>query len=173
MYWRSKPLFSLPRCTGGSQLELSRNADVLKDVELLDGCYVIKTDVSSEKLAAQKVHDRYKDLAYVESAFRTMKSELEIRPLYHRLERRTRAHVFVCMLAYIVEREFEKLTKNLEGTLQEKWDILQHVMTVEVTIDNMQTYKVAEPSREARQILQAVKVKLPKKLAGRSVGKKT
>jgi transposase len=157
----------------GRQLALRRNVDVLNDVELLDGCYVIKTDVPSDKLAAQKVHDRYKDLAYVESAFRTMKSELEIRPLYHRLERRTRAHVFVCMLAYIVDREFEKLTHHLEGTLQEKWDILEHVMTVEVTMDSRQTYKVAEPSREARQILQAVKVKLPKKLAGRSVGKKT
>ena len=155
------------------QLVVSRDMDALKDVELLDGCYVIKTDVPSEKLAAQNVHDRYKDLAHVESAFRTMKSELEIRPLYHRLERRTRAHVFVCMLAYIVAREFEHLTQELEGTLQEKWDVLDHVMTVEVTMGNTQTYKVAEPSSEARQILRAVKVKLPKKLGGKSVGTKT
>jgi transposase len=157
----------------GRQLELRQHVDVLKDAELLDGCYVIKTNLPSEKLVAQKVHDRYKELAHVESAFRTMKSELEIRPLYHRLESRTRAHVFVCMLAYIAEREFEKLTKELEGTLQEKWNILDHVMTVEVNIGNRQTYKVAEPSAEARQILRAVKVKLPKKLAGESVGKKT
>lgn len=148
------------------QLELSQDRDALEDVELLDGCYVIKTDVSSEKLASQKVHDRYKDLAHVESAFRTMKTELEIRPLYHRLEGRTRAHVFLCMLAYIVERKFEKLTKEIEGTLQEKWDVLQHVMTVEVNMGRMQTFKVAEPSSEARQILRASKVTLPKKLGG-------
>lgn len=157
----------------GRQLELTRNKDALKDAELLDGCYVIKTDLSHEQLAAQKVHDRYKELAQVESAFRTMKSELEIRPLYHRLEGRTRAHVFICMLAYIVEREFAKLTKEIEGTLKEKWDLLEHVMTVEVDMGNMQAYKVAEPSAEARQILRAVKVTLPKKLADRSVGKKT
>ena len=109
----------------------------------------------------------------MESAFRTMKSELEIRPLYHRLESRTRAHVFLCMLAYIVEREFAKLTQEIEGTLKEKWDVLEHVMTVEVDMGNMHAYKVAEPSAEARQILRAVQVKLPKKLAGKSVGKKT
>lgn len=154
-------------------LELRRDNDALKDAELLDGCYVIKTDVSQEKLAAQNVHDRYKELAHVESAFRTMKSELEIRPLYHRLESRTKAHVFICMLAYIVEREFAQLTKELDGSLREKWDILEQVMTVEVDMGNMHTYKVAEPAAEARQILRAVKVKLPKQLTSKSVGKKT
>lgn len=157
----------------GRQLELTQHGDVLKEAELLDGCYVIKTELSSDKLAAQKVHDRYKELAHVESAFRTMKSELEIRPLYHRLESRTRAHVFVCMLAYIVEREFATLTKAIEGTLKEKWDLLEHGMTVEVDMGDMHAYKVAEPSAEARQILRAVQVKLPKKLVGESVGKKT
>jgi transposase len=154
------------------EFTVHHHPDALKDAELLDGCYVIKTDVSAAQLEAQNVHDRYKDLAHVESAFRTMKSELEIRPLYHRLETRTRAHVFVCMLAYLVEREFERLTQELEGTLQEKWDILQHVMSVEVHMGALRTYKVAEPSSEARQLLRALKVKLPKKLVGTSVGKK-
>ena len=45
----------------------------------------------------------YKQLKEVEQAFRTMKSpELEIRPIYHHLEERVRAHVFLCMLAYYV-----------------------------------------------------------------------
>jgi transposase len=153
------------------QLQLTQDSDALQDAQLLDGCYVIKTDVSAETLEARKVHDRYKDLAHVESAFRSMKSELEVRPLYHRLETRTRAHVFVCMLAYIIEREFERLTQEIEGTLQEKWDVLDHVMSVEVNMGTMQTYKIAEPSREARQLLRALQVKLPKKLAGTSVGK--
>jgi transposase len=47
------------------------------------------------------VHDRYKDLASVEQAFRTCKTvHLEVRPIFLRLEARTRAHAFVVMLAY-------------------------------------------------------------------------
>jgi transposase len=155
------------------ELLLEQHHDALAEVELLDGCYVIKTDLSADTLDAQHVHDRYKDLASVETAFRTMKSELEIRPLYHRLETRTRAHVFVCMLAYLVEREFERLTTAIEGTLKEKWDLLDHVMSVEVNAGAIVARKVAEPSDEARQILRALKVKLPTKLVEEPVGAKS
>jgi len=51
----------------------------------------------------QTAHDRYKDLAKVEFAFRTMKTTLgKIRPIYVRKEGRTRGHIFVAMLAYKV-----------------------------------------------------------------------
>ncbi len=56
-----------------------------------DGCYVLKTDVPIEELDKEKVHDRYKDLAKVESAFRMMKTGLEeLRPVYVRKAKRTR-----------------------------------------------------------------------------------
>lgn len=74
-----------------------------KEDEKLDGCYVVKTNVPKESVSAQLIHDRYKDLAKVEFAFRTMKTTIEeIRPVYVRKEARTRGHVLVAMLAYMI-----------------------------------------------------------------------
>ena len=66
----------------------------------LDGIYVIRTDAPAERLGANEVVAAYKSLSRVEDAFRSLKSiDLEIRPIYHRLEKRVRAHAFLCLLA--------------------------------------------------------------------------
>lgn len=69
----------------------------------LDGVYVIRTSVSREALGAEAVVDSYKSLSAVERAFRTEKTDLEVRPIHHRAPDRVRAHVFLCMLAYYVQ----------------------------------------------------------------------
>lgn len=70
----------------------------------LDGLYVIRTSVSPESFTAESAVRAYKDLSKVERAFRSIKTvDLRIRPIYHWLEDRVRAHVFLCMLAYYVE----------------------------------------------------------------------
>ena len=70
----------------------------------LDGFYVIRTSVPAQQLSADEAVAAYKDLATVERAFRTLKGvDLKVRPIHHRLEKRVRSHVFLCMLAYYVE----------------------------------------------------------------------
>lgn len=70
----------------------------------LDGIYVIRTSVSSERLDAADAVRHYKRLSDVERAFRSLKTiDLKVRPIRHRLEERVRAHIFLCMLAYYVE----------------------------------------------------------------------
>jgi transposase len=70
----------------------------------LDGIYVIRTSVPAETLSSEKVVGCYKRLSDVERAFRSLKSvDLKIRPIYHHLADRVRAHVFLCMLSYYVE----------------------------------------------------------------------
>lgn len=70
----------------------------------LDGIYVVRTSVPAEALSSEKVVDCYKRLSDVERAFRSLKSvDLKIRPIYHHLADRVRAHVFLCMLSYYVE----------------------------------------------------------------------
>jgi len=70
----------------------------------LDGIYVIRTSVSSERLDAADAVRHYKGLSDVERAFRSLKTiDLKIRPIHHRLEPRVRAHIFLCLLAYYVE----------------------------------------------------------------------
>jgi Transposase DDE domain len=70
----------------------------------LDGLYVIRTSVPAAAMSAEQAVGAYKALARVERAFRSLKTvDLEIRPVYHWLVPRVRAHVFLCMLAYYVE----------------------------------------------------------------------
>ncbi len=71
----------------------------------LDGFYVIRTTCQPQKLTSQATVRAYKQLKMAESAFRTIKDTLEIRPIHHHLETRVRAHAFLCMLAYYVSFE--------------------------------------------------------------------
>jgi transposase len=81
-----------------------RNEDKIAREQALDGMYVIRTSVSAETFSGEETVRAYKDLSAVEQAFRALKTiDLNIRPIYHRLEQRVRAHVFLCMLAYYVE----------------------------------------------------------------------
>ena len=75
---------------------------------LLDGCYLLETDVPLALMDAKTVDARYRDLQKVERNFRIVKTTfLEIRPIFLRKAERTKAHVFVAMLALKITRRFE------------------------------------------------------------------
>jgi len=81
-----------------------RKQDNIEREAALDGIYVIRSSVPAEALSSEKVVSSYKRLSDVERAFRSLKSvDLKIRPIYHHLADRVRAHVFLCMLSYYVE----------------------------------------------------------------------
>jgi transposase len=81
-----------------------RKQDNIEREAALDGIYVIRTSVPVDVLSSEKVVGNYKRLSDVERAFRSLKSvDLKIRPIYHHLADRVRAHVFLCMLTYYVE----------------------------------------------------------------------
>ena len=81
-----------------------RNSDGIEGEKKLDGIYVIRTNVAAAAMSSSDVVRSYKQLSGIERAFRSLKTvDLHVRPIYHRLADRVRAHVFVCMLAYYVE----------------------------------------------------------------------
>ena len=81
-----------------------RRQDRIDSEAALDGVYVIRTSLSEQDLPAADCVRHYKALTRVERAFRTLKTtDLQIRPIHHRLADRVRAHIFLCMLAYYVE----------------------------------------------------------------------
>ena len=70
----------------------------------IDGIYVVRTSALAETLDDADTVSGYKSLSLVERAFRCIKTvDLHVRPVYHRLADRVRAHVFLCMLAYYLE----------------------------------------------------------------------
>ena len=81
-----------------------RNEAAIAAETARDGIYVIRTNLPADAMGDPQVVASYKSLSQVERAFRSIKTvDLEIRPIYHWLEDRVRAHVLLCMLAYHVE----------------------------------------------------------------------
>ena len=81
-----------------------RNEQKIAAEAALDGIYIIRTSVAAEELTPEATVRTYKQLSVVERAFRSLKTvDLHVRPIYHRLANRVRAHVFLCVLAYYVE----------------------------------------------------------------------
>ena len=153
-----------------SILELVVDDAALKEAAKLDGCYVIKTDLSTEMASAKTVHERYKDLAQVERAFRTFKNgHLEVQPTFVRTEASTRGHVFVVMLAYLVERELEQYWRGLDTTVAEGIDDLGSLRGIELTIGQATCQQVPEPTGLTKQLLDAADIKLPEVLPARKV----
>ena len=82
----------------------ARKEDAIKNEELLDGIYVIRTSEPAERLSAADGVRSYKRLALVEQAIRCLKGiDLLVRPIHHRTAERVRAHLLLCLLAYYVE----------------------------------------------------------------------
>ena len=86
-----------------TSFRFERDPERIADEARLDGIYIIRTTVPAEEMSAEASVAAYKNLAQVERAFRSSKTDLDVRPLHHHTEPRVRAHVFLCMLAYYVE----------------------------------------------------------------------
>src|SRR5262245_29682673 len=81
-------------------LTVTRRQAQIDEEAALDGIYVIRTPVPEDQLDAPAVVTAYKNLSRVERDFRSIKSDdLDLRPVFHRLEERVKAHVLICMLA--------------------------------------------------------------------------
>jgi hypothetical protein len=83
----------------GTSLTVDRRQAQIADEAVLDGFYVLRTAVPAAELDAPGVVTAYKNLKYVERDFRSIKADdLDLRPVFHRLEERVKAHVLICML---------------------------------------------------------------------------
>ena len=80
----------------------TRKDDQIAAEAALDGIYVLRTSLPEHALHRDDVVGRYKDLADVERFFRTLNTELDVRPIRHRLADRVRAHMFLRMLSYYI-----------------------------------------------------------------------
>src|SRR6266536_670675 len=143
---------------------LTIHEDAQTEATKLDGCYVLKTDLTPTQAPKEMVHDRYKDLASVEHAFRTCKTtHLEVRPIFLRLEARTRAHAFVVMLAYQIIQYLAVCWSALDCTVEEGLHALATLCLVEVSPTHAPSYHCIPTPRDAiAHLLHRADIKLPK-----------
>lgn len=91
-----------------------RKEDSIRAEAALDGLYIIRTSVPTDQMDSAECVRRYKSLARIERAFRSLKTvDLKVRPIHHRLADRVRAHIFLCMLAYYVEWHLREAWREL------------------------------------------------------------
>jgi hypothetical protein len=145
-------------------ITLTINEDAQREAAKLDGCYVLKTDLTPQQAAKEIVHDRYKDLASVEQAFRTCKTaHLEVRPIFLRLEARTRAHAFVVMLASLIIQYLASCWSAFDVTVEEGLHALTTLCLVEVVPQHAASYHcIPAPRDTIARLLHSADIKLPK-----------
>ena len=154
-----------------------------------DGAYLLRSNQAG--WSAQEFWETYIQLTVVEKAFRVLKSELLLRPIWHHYSGRTQAHIFVCVLAYTLWKTLDHLAKRAGlQTLIHKPDLQRRNATakprpmspatilrelariqigdIQLTTTTNQTLvlrRVARPQGEAKRILQALNLELPERLS--------
>ena len=117
---------------------------------------------------ADSAHERYKDLSEVEWAFRTMKTVLlQMRGIFVRKANRTRAHVFIIMLAYLLVYELRRLWRDVEMTVEGGLKNLATLCATEVLIGNVSVQTIPEPRSSVRELLSKADVTLPETIPSR------
>ena len=129
--------------------------------EQLDGAYLLKTNRLD--MSATDMWKTYMLLTRVESAFRTLKSPLQERPIFHHLERRVETHIFVCVLAYHLVVSIERALE--EHGIHSRWETVREILsTHQVVTVRLPTSegrvlsirKPTTPESEHKQIYQAL-----------------
>jgi transposase len=155
----------------GAALKYSIDETKIEHEALLDGCYVVYTDVSPEDLTAEEVVKSYKSLMQVEQAFSNLKTvQLEVRPIFHRTDDRIKSHVFICMLAYYVMWHMKQRLKPLfdedgSGTRRKYTfdyviETLKGIRKETVEFCNATTSVITDMTEEQKRILELLRVKI-------------
>lgn len=114
-----------------NDIKIAINKPKILEDQKWDG---LKGYITNTKLSKEDVIENYKDLWHIEKAFRVAKTDLEIRPIYHRLQRRIEAHICIAFVAYKVYKELERQLKEKQSTLspQKAIEIAKTIYAVKV-----------------------------------------
>jgi transposase len=171
-------------------LHVEWNVDKFKDALRRDGAYLLRSNQGG--WTAEQFWETYMQLTAVERAFRVLKSELLLRPIWHHYSGRTQAHVFVCVLAYALWKTLDHLIKQAglqtlihkpslpaygnavpkprpmtpEVVLRELGQIMIGDIELATTDGRRLLFRrVARPNAEQKRILQALGIQMPERLS--------
>jgi len=137
---------------------------------LSEGCYLLRSNITD--WSAEDLWQAYMHLTQAEAAFRIQKSDLKLRPIWHQKTERVQAHILVCFLAYVLWKTLGLLCKaaGLGDEPRRVWDELAQIMLVDVAVNTRQGITirkrcVAQPTPLQAQLLQRLKITLPRHLA--------
>ena len=123
-----------------------------------EGKYLIQTD--QPDMTAQDAVTHYKELNEVERGFHALKDPIGMRPIWHRADRRVRAHVFVAALAFLLDRMLKHTLRDAKANLSSTaaWQALETIRHVRLRVNGDIKTGVTPGSGQARQVLKALKI---------------
>ena len=123
-----------------------------------EGKYLIQTDQAT--LTPEEAVAHYKELNEVERGFRSLKDPIGMRPIWHRVERRVRAHIFVAALAFLLDRMLERSLRDAKVNLSSTtaWRALETIRHVTFRVAGEQRTGITPGSSQARQVLNVLKL---------------
>jgi hypothetical protein len=186
---KARPFVNIQVGSRHREFAYAWNVAKFKDALRRDGVYLLRSNQAG--WSAQEFWETYIQLTVIERAFRVLKSNLLLRPIWHHYSGRTQAHVFVCVLAYALWKTLDHLAKRAGLLiLIHKPDprrrraapkprpmspevILREMARIQIgdiclqTTDNRQLVlrRVARPEGEAKRILNALGLEIPERLS--------
>ena len=153
----------------GARLIWRQKPEQQQWLEAREGAYLLRTNVPVD--GAADLWKKYMQLTEVEAVFRTLKSELAIRPLFHQLEKRVKAHVLVAFLGYALQVTLKHLLKRsaAEYSPAEALTRLAEIRSVDIvlpTVEGREIWlrRVAKLDEQQQRILYQLKITLPERL---------
>jgi transposase len=134
---------------------------------VFDGVFILTTNA---KISASEAMNTYRSLWQCEAGFRTLKSELDLEPLYHRKERRIRSHVFICFLALILKNMFIKKARLVEkeASYRKMMLDLKRLQAITFKLHKTEITARTEIGEHAKLAFKALKMAYPKKVLAHS-----
>jgi transposase len=132
----------------------------------LDGKFFLKTNLSRAELPTPEVIRSYKELQEVERAFRELKDFLKIRPIFHYTDSRVRAHVFICVLAYLLEKlvGLNCQRASLPYSARRALSLLSQLKAIECRLNGQAITMTNRVDEEINKLLSALGVPRPEKI---------
>lgn len=141
-----------------------KNENKIAFEKLIAGKFILKTN--NQTLNSKEIIEAYKNLCLVEDAFKEIKSFLKIRPMYHHKNERIKGHVFICVLAYLIEKIIEQYFKGTKMNARNVLEKLSQIKLIESKINGIKILKSVELNQDAKNILSRLKIpKIPTFLA--------
>jgi len=153
----------------GLRVEWQMLADRRVWQERREGAYLLRTNLAAE--SAAELWTKYIQLTEVEAAFRVLKSELSIRPLFHQLEHRVKAHILVAFLGYALWVTLKHLLRRKQSLLTPArvLSLLASVQSADIILPTtdgreIRLRRVTTPTPEQNELLRILELALPERL---------
>lgn len=135
---------------------LAIDRQAIAELERFDGKFVVHSN--DDTLSAEDMALGYKQQQRVEEAWRTMKSGLKMRPVFHWAPHRIHAHIAITVLSLLLERAIEHACADTWRNIR---DDLKHIQLAQLSSPNGTVWQVTEPTHAALNRLKALKLKAP------------